>query len=194
VPGWVSCWHSEHDYLTSTRSGDSTPDRRAGQGSIRGGMEAVRAFRTERDGRLSRERSQLARREALAGVEGTDLEGRQLDRREFEETQDALRWIATCQMGWYNQRKHYRRDLMTFVNDFSRQGLPADHGIVMRVRKDGKAWYAYRRTPSGWVLGIGANKGTPDQWFYDGPHPPKSYPQPGHGWGTVAQADTVNWK
>ncbi|HEY6746071.1 MAG TPA: class I SAM-dependent methyltransferase [Mycobacteriales bacterium] len=87
--------------------------RQAGRArSIRGGMEEVGAFRTERDGRLSRERSHLARLEALAGVEGTDLEGRQLDRREFEETQDALRWIASCQMGWYNQRKHYRRDLL----------------------------------------------------------------------------------
>jgi hypothetical protein len=161
--------------------------------TARGGMEAVHAFRAERARKAAEEQARLDRLEALAGVKGTDEAGRQLDRREFDETQDALRWIATCHMGWYNRRKRYRRDLMTIVNDFSLQGLPAEHGIVMKVRKDGQAWYAYRRTISGWVLGIGANKGTPDQWFYDGPQPPASYPRPGGGWGGAAHLETANW-
>jgi hypothetical protein len=167
----------------------------AGQArTVREAAEAVWSFRAERDGRLSKERARLARLEALAGVEGTDLEGRQLDRREFDETKKALQWIATCHMGHYSNDGRYRPDLMTILGDFTRQGLPEAHGIVMKVRKGGKAWYAYRRTVTGWVLGIGANKGTPDQWFYDGPELPTSYPRPGHGWGEMAHADTVNWK
>jgi hypothetical protein len=164
-----------------------------GAKTIRDGMQAVRAFRFERGRRMAEEQARLDRLEAFAGVKGTDEDGRQLDRREFEETKDALRWLATCHMGWYNQRKRYRKDFITIVNDFSLQGLPGDHGVVMRVRKDGQAWYAYRRTVTGWVLGIGANKGTPDQWFYDGPEPPTSYPRPVPGWGNAAHADTINW-
>jgi hypothetical protein len=98
-------------------------------------------------------------------------------------------------MGWHNnQGKRYRPYLLTRIGDFERQGLPAEHGIVMEVRKDGQAWYAYRRTVTGWVLGIGARKAPPDQWFYDGPEPPKSYPCPGHGWGQAAGEETANWR
>ncbi|MGH7930001.1 MAG: hypothetical protein ACREQV_19665 [Candidatus Binatia bacterium] len=78
--------------------------------------------------------------------------------------------------------KRYRRYLLINLNDFEQQGLPAEHGIGMKVRKDSQSWYAYRRTVTGWVLGIGANEGTPEQWFYDGPKSPASYPCRGHGW------------
>ncbi len=162
--------------------------------TVRGGIEAVRDFRANRAAIAAEEQARLDRLEVYAGIEGVDETGRQLDRREFDETKDALRWIATCHMGWYNRRKRYRRDLMTFVNDFTLQGLPGEHNVVMKVRKGGQAWYAYRRTATGWVLGIGANKGTPDQWFYDGPEPPTSYPAPGHGWGEAVHMETVNWQ
>lgn len=32
-----------------------------------------------------------------------------------------------------------------------------------------------------------ANKGTPDQWFYDGPEPPNSYPRPGQSRAAIAR-------
>jgi len=162
--------------------------------TVRGGIEAVRDFRANRAAVAAEEQARLDRLEAYAGIQGVDETGRQLDRREVDETKDALRWIATCHMGWYNRRKRYRRDLMTLVNDFTLQGLPGEHNVVMKVRKGGQAWYAYRRTATGWVLGIGASKGAPDQWFYDGPEPPTSYPAPGHGWGEAAYMATVNWQ
>lgn len=161
--------------------------------TIRGAVAVVRDDKAERRRKAADEQAQVDRLEAFAGVEGTDDEGRQLDQREFTETKTALRWLATCQMGWHNNRgKRYRSELLAALGDF--QGLPADHGIVLKVRKDGKAWYAYRRTVTGWVFGIGSRKKPPDQWFYDGPEPPTSYPQPGHGWGDQAHVDTVvNW-
>lgn len=162
--------------------------------TLQGGMEAVRNFRADRAAKAAEEESRLARLKAYAGVEGIDEAGRRIDRREFEETKKSLRWIATCHMGWYNRSKRYRRDLLKIVNDFHQQGLTPDHGIVMKVRKDGQAWYAYRQTVTGWVLGIGADRGTPDQWFYDGPGPPTSYPHRGDGWGEGAHMETANWK
>jgi hypothetical protein len=163
--------------------------------TIHEGMEAVRDFRAKRDREASEERSEQARLEALAGVEGVDMEGRQLDQREFEETRDALRWVATCQSGWYQrQGGRYRVDILEIIGGFKRQGLPDEHGIVVKVRRDGKAWYAYRRTVTGWVLGIGSRKAPPDEWYYEGSEPPQSYPRPGHGWGAIAHADTPSWK
>jgi hypothetical protein len=120
-----------------------------------------------------------------AGVKGVDAEGLQLDRREFAATKKALNWLAECHGGWYQREDRpnaYRSDLLTVVADFSMQGLPAEHGIVMRVRKDGQAWYAYRRTPSGYIFGIGA-VGTPlAEWYHAGFEPPTGYPGSARGW------------
>lgn len=169
--------------------------QRAGRTStIRAAMAVVRDDKAERRRRAADERARLDRLKDYAGIGGTDPEGRQLDQREFAETRDALRWLATSQMGRYNNYgKRYSPEALAAIGDFEHQGLPREHGIVLKVRKDGKAWYAYRRTVTGWVLGIGSMKQPPDQWFYDGPEPPASYPQPGHGWGTHAHIDTANW-
>lgn len=101
-----------------------------------------------------------------AGSHETDEEGRRLDRREFAETIDALRWLETCQMGWYRNRGgHYRDDLLKMIaGDFTRQGLPKESGITLRVSADGQAWYAWRRTVTGWCFAIGAAGPPPDQW------------------------------
>jgi hypothetical protein len=120
-----------------------------------------------------------------AGVDGEDEEGRRLDRREFKETTDALRWLGTCQMGWHRNRGgRYRTDMLERMsNDFSRQGLPEEHGITMRVRDDGQAWYAWRRTVTGWVFAVGAAGPPPDQWEYDGPEPQRGFPGEDPAWG-----------
>jgi hypothetical protein len=163
--------------------------------SIRGGMEAVRDFREDRAKKAAAEQARLDRLEMFAGATGIDETRRQLDQREFDATRKALDWLATCQMGWYrNHGARYRADLLEKFDDFQRQGLPGEHGIVMKVRKDGQAWYAYRRTVTGWVLGIGARTAPPDQWFYDGPEPPASYPRAGHGWGDAVGEKTMNWR
>lgn len=90
-------------------------------------------------------------------MQGTDDDGRQLDQREFEETRRALRWLATCQMGWYRNRGgRYRQELLDILGDFTKQGLPAEHGIELHVAPDGQRWWAGRQTITGWYFAIGA--------------------------------------
>jgi hypothetical protein len=146
--------------------------------TIRAGLAGIREFRRGLRASEEQERQRLVRLTQLAGVIGTDDEGRQLDRRQFSETCDALDWLGTCEMGWYNNRgNRYPADLLKiFEPDFARHGLPADHGIHLVVSKNGQAWYAWRRTLTGWCFAIGSGKAPPDQWRNDGPEPPKDLP------------------
>lgn len=130
-----------------------------------------------------------------AGVKGMDAEGRQLDRREFKETADALEWLHTMQMGWYNnQGGRYRDDLLDqFASIFDRRGLPEEHGVTLKVSRSGQSWFAWRRTPSGWCFAIGSEGPPPDEWYFDDPEPPKSYPGHDRAWGDHPFEPTLNW-
>ena len=129
-----------------------------------------------------------------AGVDGTDAEGRRLDRREFRETIKALQWLATCHMGHYRKRKRYDHELLTLLGDsfHTRHGLPRDAGIKMKVADDGQRWFAYRRTISKWCFAIGAAGPPPDQWEYDGRDPPRGFPGEDSIWGDLPFQDGVN--
>lgn len=50
------------------------------------------------------------------------------------------------------------------------------------VKKKGRAWFAWRRTVTGWCLGIGGNRSQHDQWTYLGHEPPSRFPKKGAGW------------
>ena len=157
----------------------------------------VREFKEEL---LKHDRSIQAEKERLqyyAGVDGTDSEGRRLDRREFKETTDALRWLATCHMGHYKKRNRYDRNLLRLFNDdFTNHGLMKPSGIVMKVSRDGQRWYAYRHTISGWCFAIGASGPSPSQWEFDGPKPPCGFPGKDPSWGDGPFDTTVskNWR
>ena len=128
------------------------------------------------------------------GSQETDGEGRRLDRREFAATINAMRWLETCQMGWHRNRGgRYRDDLLKMIgDDFTRQGLPKESGIALRVSSDGQAWYAWRRTVTGWCFAIGAAGPPPEQWEYDGPEPPHGFPGRDRTWGERPFSDQVN--
>jgi hypothetical protein len=152
-----------------------------------------------RESRREKERAAAEEQERLrryTGSDDSDAEGRRLDRREFKETMKALYWLAGCMEGWYHNQdrggKRYRADLLkVFASDFFKPfGLPPDPGITMRVAKNGKAWYAWRRTVTGWCFAIGAAGPPPDRWEYDGPEPPRRFPSKGQGWGEKANR---NW-
>jgi hypothetical protein len=161
--------------------------------SFREALKNVHAYQVAREERRQEKEAKAARLVHYAGVKGQDDDGKLLDQREFKETRDALRWIHTCQMGWHNNLSHYRRDLMTILGDFERQGLPAEHGITMRVSKSGQAWYAWRRTVTGYVFGIGANGPTPNEWLYEGEEPPKGFPGHDSSWGQGPFNTPPNW-
>jgi hypothetical protein len=163
--------------------------------SFREGLRNVRGYKEAREAGRQEEEEAAARLVRNAGVKGVDENGRVLDQREVKETREALRWIETCHLGHYNNRGKYRKDLISAVlsDDFTRQGLPEEHGITMRVRKDGQAWYAWRRTPSGQVLGIGMNKGRDNEWLYDAQEPPTGFPGADLSWGERPYETPPNW-
>jgi hypothetical protein len=128
----------------------------------------------------------------FADVDGTDANGLRLDRREFEATASALRWVSTCAMGWHTDDGGYRPDIMEIVADLTRYGLPDDHGVQVEVSPDGSAWFAWRRTVTGWVFAIGAGGPPADQWEYDGPEPPDGFPGQDPAWGSGPFSEDAN--
>lgn len=119
-----------------------------------------------------------------AGIVGTDSAGRQQDRREFKETIDALRWLASSQRNWHDRKGKYRDDpIQLFEPGFRNKGLPYEHGITLHVAENGQAWWAWRRTITGWCFAIGAAGPPPDEWEFDGPAPPDGFPGQDHRWG-----------
>ncbi|SES45480.1 hypothetical protein SAMN04487818_11595 [Actinokineospora terrae] len=164
-----------------------------GTQSIGDGWRAVRTFREKRAASVAKKQADAEDLVRNTGVVGVDEHGRTLDRREFKETKSALLYLATCQSGWHN-RGGYQADLLDKLgSSFARHGLSAEHSISMTVSADGQRWYAYRRTPSGRVLGIGALEESHDQWFYEGDDPPTNYPEPGGAWGRAAHDRGVDW-
>ncbi len=87
----------------------------------------------------------------------------------------------------------YRPDLLKIMSDdFTRHGLPKDAGITIEVTKNGRAWYAWRRTVTGWCFAIGGSAGSPVEWEYDGPDPPRGLPGEQPDWGQEPSAGVVN--
>ncbi|MDP3949178.1 SoxR reducing system RseC family protein [Microbacterium sp.] len=164
--------------------------------------DARRAVARFKEGREVDRAARASARKALAdlaGVQGVDDDGLVLDRREFEATKDALRWVWTCHAGWYQNEDRpdeYRVDLLDAVLVGSKQlEFDSAETVLMKVRSDRKAWLAYRRTPSGHVFGIGAAGPPPSQWFYDGPLPPSGFPsKKSTGWTGVMSPDRPEWR
>jgi uncharacterized membrane protein YidH (DUF202 family) len=150
--------------------------------SFRSARNVIKHFQAS--GRLedAKEAEKQARLKRYAGVKGTDASGRQLDRREFEETMRVLRWLATVQEAWYsNPGRRYQADVFDVLgHDFTSYGLPLEHGITLHVARNGRSWWAWRRTVTGWCFAIGA--AGPDQWEFDGPEPPRGFPGKDKRW------------
>jgi hypothetical protein len=155
----------------------------------------IRDFRRERRAALQAIADELARERRYAGSNETDAAGRRLDRREFDATIDALRFLESCQNNWHRNRGGvYRDDLLRMIgNDF--RGLPKQPGIILKVSDDGQAWYAWRRTISGWCFALGASGPPMEHWEYDGPEPPQDFPGRDPCWGDSqgASATNRNW-
>lgn len=161
--------------------------------SYEAARDVVREFR-----QVERDVSQAAadereRLERYAGVDGTDADGLRLDRREFKETVNALRWLHACQMGWYRKPgSRYRTDLLEAIGDFAHLGLPKDHAIALNVAPDGQSWYAWRRTVTGWCFAIGAAGSPPDLWEFEGPELPDGFPGEDQAWGDAPFSSEAN--
>jgi len=126
-----------------------------------------------------------------AGSQELDERGRRMDDREFRETREALRLLGTSAMGWHRQRFGFRDDLVGGVYnnaDFTKRGLPENHGIRQEVRPDGQEVMYWRETSSGWVLGFAFawNGENFEEYLYAAPSPPTGLASQGaKGWGAV---------
>ena len=146
----------------------------------------------------SRRTDEAAREQRLvdnAGAVGTDSFGRQLDQREYAETKEALQWLYTCQLGHYpKQGNRYSAALEAVIDGLSEKyDLPHPINIEMHISDDGQSWYAARQTITGHWFAIGAAGPPTDQWFYDGPTVPASFPDES-GWDQwVPDSDSPNW-
>ena len=175
-------------------AGSAYPRRLAEATSVAEARQTVRAYHAWEHERKVEEARAAEWLRTHAGVAGVDDEGRQLDQREFAETKRALEWLAICEMGWYRDRARYRDDLLPMLSlAFKRDGLPADHGLTLAVRKDGQAWHAWRRTVTGWCLGIGASGPPPCQCHYEGAEPPNGLPGADPSWGEDAFDMGPDW-
>ena len=156
------------------------------------GLRAVRAYRQDLQKEKRKDIDRVARLQENAGRLGVDENGRQLDRREFEQSAAALRWLSTCMMGWYKKADRYPSDLLSKIDSsFVDYGLE-DPGIQVRVSDDGQRWFGWRTTITGWCFAIGAATHPPDQWEYDGPRPPEGFPGLDPLWGESAFSDSTN--
>jgi hypothetical protein len=166
--------------------------------SLTAARQVVADFqRSRRDAeRVAAEKKRRLRR--YSGSDGTDADGRRLDRREFEQTMNALRLLGECEEGWFHNehqgRTGYRADLLEVIGDtfFADSGLPSDPGIVLTISQDRQSWYAWRRTVTGWCFAIGAVGPPGDLWEFDGPEPPQGFPGVDPRWADEPSADGVN--
>lgn len=158
--------------------------------TFREALHAMRSFREDVERREAREEQRLADLKGFAGETGTDGSGAQLDRREFDGTKRALRWIHVTQAGQFERLGNKFWDDLTdiMLRPVSKYELPEDHGIVVETTRNKDRWRAWRRMPSGSVLGIGS-AGRFGEYLYAGAVAPTSWPNDGPEWVDSARAD-----
>jgi hypothetical protein len=114
------------------------------------------------------------------GVQGEDWDGRPYDEREFEETKEALNFMAAVQRNRAEEGR-YRTDLLEIVKGGLSQKTPESEFMVT-VSPNRRRWSGWRRTIGGSYLGIGAAGSPPDEWTYLGATQPDGFPTAASGW------------
>lgn len=147
--------------------------------TYRAATRFMRDFRAEVRRDDTAECARVNRLRTNTGKTGVDVDGSQLDRREFDVTKERLEWISVTQMGRYegNGNRYWddRDDLTDIMVDAKKHGLPDRHGFTVESTPDRQRWRAWRKLPSGWVLGMGGS-GWRSEWVYSGPKAPSSWP------------------
>lgn len=164
--------------------------------SFRGALSEMREFRDDVTRRETREADRLADLEGFAGQTGVDGTGAQLDRREFDGTKRVLQFIHTAQALRYERLGETFWDDLTdmVISPVSKWGLPDQHGVIVEVTDDKKKWRAWRRLPSGWVLGIGAT-GRFGEYRYAGAEAPTTWPGASDEWIDASVAlGPIDWE
>lgn len=138
-------------------------------------------------------RGQIDRRRAerdqhYAGSDETDARGRRLDRRGFVPTRTALRSLGFAQAGYWRSKGRFGS--MDELRADPMSSLLEEPDAIVVAHATAGTWWAWRRSESTWVFGIGCSGDDPlALWYYDGRTVPEDGP-PGTGWFT---SDTGNW-
>ena len=141
--------------------------------SFRGAMVVISTLKQSYREQKRKERNRRRRLQKMRDVKGADENGLQIDRREFYESKEDLENLLYAQVGQFrNNNRRYNPGLPI---QLGLSKLPTEHGITMKVRKDRKAWYAWRQMPNSYYFGVGGSSAVDDMWFYDGTVVP-SYP------------------
>ena len=114
---------------------------------------------------------QLAREEEerYAGSQEQDEFGRRLDRRGFEDAQNALTKLAQYQCGHFKHRGMYE----TCLEDLDKaDGLPAISGLELETAADRQSYRAWMPTKTDVVFGVAGAGGKFEGWKYVGERPP----------------------
>lgn len=147
--------------------------------TYREARQFMRKFRADVCQQDAAERERVEILQANTGKTGTDVDGAQLDRREFHVTKALLDWISTTQMGRFegNGGRYWNDSdgLTDLMVDAKKHELPEQHGFVVQTSLDGQKWRAWRVLPSAWVIGMGGS-GWRSEWVYTGAEPPQSWP------------------
>lgn len=133
------------------------------------------------------ERRLAEQQAARAGSQAADDFGRRLDDREFRETRNVLTLLGNSAIGHRRNRGTFRCDLIGGVYtvvDFTKRGLPVEHGTRMSVSDDDSTAWFWRRTISGWVLGyaVAETERGMVEWFYAEAREPDGPPRTDEGW------------
>lgn len=142
------------------------------------------------DWAMPRVRTEAARRRsereaANAGVSGAREDGSRIDDREFPETRAVLRWLQTVQLGQWRSSGRFRSDVIggwLTDADLIARGLPDPHGVQVHVR-EGEVVWMWRRTVSGWHLGIAMIAHDMSEYLWSAAEPPGGPPGDDVQWG-----------
>lgn len=165
--------------------------------TFRDALKTMRAYREADREKVAAQRTHQKRLKDFAGVKGVDDQGRQLDRREFSATKQALTQLFYSQMGQHrNRHGHFQADLDLVYSDYHLRKVTLDPSVEMKVRKDKQAWYAWRRTIGGWYFGVGGTSDLDSQWQFDGPEPPRTFPSSlNEDWTNATKSESsLEWR
>lgn len=145
--------------------------------------------------RAEAERRQHDREQRYAGSDGVDEHGRRLDARGFVDARSSLRFLSTAQMGRWRNHDHYGSDLHEmFPGDTGERLLHGRDEVALQVTDDGREFWAWRRSASGWCFGIAGRDGPPNEYFYAGPEPPAGGIDSGADWRGLVDPLPPDWE
>jgi hypothetical protein len=131
------------------------------------------------------ERLRREREAGYAGSDATDQDGRRLDRRGFNEVKATLFAVGNGETVLFQRHGRYTSNLRGELAAWLTE-LPEGSGLTVETSGDGRQFWAWSVTPTGFCFGIAGRGGAHAKWFYAGPAPPEGGLESGADWRHAA--------